>query len=189
MTHYHLDCASGLAGDMFLGACLDLGMPLDLLTETVARLGLPGVSVESRKTLRGGVTGTRFRVLEGGRPIEGPDPEEGHGHEHGHGHGHGHGQEHGQAHEHGHEHGHHHDHHHGRDLASIRRLIAESGLAASVKERAILLFQRLGEAEAKIHGMEVDRVHFHEVGAVDSIVDLVGAAAAIEFLSPGRLTC
>jgi len=205
MTHYHLDCASGLAGDMFLGACLDLGMPLDLLTDTVARLGLPGVSVESRKALRGGVTGTRFRVLEGGRPLEGPDPDEAHKHGHDHDHDHGHTHEHhehdahprdrghiphSQEHSHEHPHDHSHDHsHHGRDLASIRRLIAESILAAPVKERAIRLFQRLGEAEAKIHGMEVDRVHFHEVGAVDSIVDLVGAAAAIEFLAPGRLTC
>jgi uncharacterized protein (TIGR00299 family) protein len=184
-------------------------MPLDLLTETVARLGLPGVSVESRKALRGGVTGTRFRVLEGGRPIEGPDPDEGHGHKHDPSHDHthehyehdahprdrghvphSHDHPHDHPHEHSHDHSHGtHDHHHGRDLASIRRLIAESALAAPVKERAIRLFQRLGEAEAKIHGMEVDRVHFHEVGAVDSIVDLVGAAAAIEFLSPGRLTC
>jgi uncharacterized protein (TIGR00299 family) protein len=184
---YHLDCASGLAGDMFLGACLDLGMPLDLLTDTVARLGLPGVSVESRKALRGGVTGTRFRVLEEGRPIEGPDPDEAHAHEHHH-HDHPHEHSHDHPHEHSHDHHHHHDHH-GRDLASIRRLIAESGLAAPVKERATRLFQRLGEAEAKIHGMEVDRVHFHEVGAVDSIVDLVGAAAAIEHLAPERLTC
>ena len=178
---YHLDCASGLAGDMFLGACLDLGMPLDVLTETVARLGLSGVSVESRKALRGGVTGTRFRVLVDGRPLEGPDPEEAHSHPHDHSHDSGH--------HHHHEHGHSHGHGHGRDLASIRRLITDSGLTAPVKERAVRLFQRLGEAEAKIHGMDVDRVHFHEVGAVDSIVDLVGAAAAVEHLAPGRLTC
>ena len=82
-AHYHLDCSSGIAGDMFLGACLDLGMgvPLEVLTDAVARLGLPGVSVESRKAARGGVTGTRFRVLVDGRPVEGPDPEE-HVHEH-----------------------------------------------------------------------------------------------------------
>lgn len=173
MARYHLDCASGIAGDMFLGACLDLGMPLDLLAETVARLGLPGVSVESRKALRGGLTGTRFRVLVDGRPLEGPDPEE---HTH--------------SHEHPHHHHHHpHDHHHGRGLESIRRLIGESGLQAPIKERALRLFQRLGEAEAKAHGVPVERVHFHEVGAVDSIVDLVGAAAAIELLAPERLTC
>jgi len=184
MAHYHLDCSSGLAGDMFLGACLDLGMPLDVLAETVARLHLPGVSVESRKALRGGFTGTRFRVLLDGKPVEGPDPDEAQG-EHGHRHGHHHGHQH--DHDHPHDHGHHH-HEHSRNLPEIQQLIRESHLALAVQERALRLFQRLGEAEAKAHGMPIERVHFHEVGAVDSIVDLVGAAAAIEHLAPERIT-
>lgn len=183
--HYHLDCSSGIAGDMFLGACLDLGMPLGVLHETVARLRLPGVSIESRKASRGGFVGTRFRVLVDGKPLEGPDPEE-HHHEHDHHHHHDDDHHH---HHHGHDHHHHHHHGHGRDLAAIRELIQASDLAEPVKERAIRLFQRLGEAEAKAHGMPVERVHFHEVGAVDSIVDLVGAASAVEHLSPGRITC
>jgi len=185
MARYHLDCWSGIAGDMFLGACLDLGMPLAVLAEAVERLGLPGVGVESRKALRGGLAGTRFRVLVEGRPVEGLDPEEAGGHGEGqHGHGHGHTDAQGQ------EHGHHHPpHQHGRDLAEIRRLIGRSGLAASVRERALDLFNRLGEAEARMHGIPVERVHFHEVGAVDSIVDLVGAVAAVEYLAPERLTC
>lgn len=192
MAHYHLDCSSGLAGDMFLGACLDLGMPLDVIADTVARLHLPGVSVESRKALRGGFTGTRFRVLQDGRPIEGPDPDEAHdhgqshGHDHGHDHGHSHGHDH--SHDHGHHHHHHHHHGHSRNLPEIQRLIRESHLAPAVQERALRLFQRLGEAEAKAHGMPIEQVHFHEVGAVDSIVDLVGAAAAIEYLAPERIT-
>ena len=196
MTDYHLDCSSGIAGDMFLGACLDLGLPLGILSETVARLRLPGVSVESRKASRGGMAGTRFRVLSDGRPVEGPDPEEkgeaGHHHHHDHHH-HDHDHDHGHHHhDHPHDHGHHHHHHHdhgpSRGLAEIRELIAASDLAASVKDRATRLFQKLGEAEAKAHGMPIERVHFHEVGAIDSIVDLVGAAAAIEYLAPGRLT-
>lgn len=174
MATYHLDCSSGIAGDMFLGACLDLGMPLEVLSDVVARLGLPGVSVESRKASRGGFVGTRFRVLENGRPLEGPDPEE-------HGHHHHHGQEHG--HHHGHGHG------HNRGLAEIRELIGRSALSPPVKDRAVRLFQRLGEAEAKAHGMPLEHVHFHEVGAVDSIVDLVGAAAVVEHMSPERITC
>lgn len=234
MAHYHLDCSSGLAGDMFLGACLDLGMPLDVIADAVARLRLPGVSVESRKAMRGGFTGTRFRVLLDGRPVEGPDPDEAQGHSHGHSHSHphphdhdhdhGHAHDHGHSHDHehhhhhhphdhghdhshehhhdhhhhhphehghGHDHGHGHHHHHGhnRDLAQIKQLIAESDLAPAVKERATRLFHRLGEAEAKAHGMPVESVHFHEVGAVDSIVDLVGAAAAMEWLAPERITC
>ncbi|HEX3551711.1 MAG TPA: nickel pincer cofactor biosynthesis protein LarC [Thermoanaerobaculia bacterium] len=170
MANYHLDCSSGIAGDMFLGACLDLGLPLDVLADVVARLGLPGVAVESRKASRGGFVGTRFRVLVDGRPLEGPDPEE-HGHQHGH----------------GHEHGHHHGH--SRGLTEIRELIGRSALSPAVKDRAVRLFQRLGEAEARAHGMPLEHVHFHEVGAIDSIVDLVGAAAAVEQLAPERLTC
>ncbi|HEY3568705.1 MAG TPA: nickel pincer cofactor biosynthesis protein LarC [Thermoanaerobaculia bacterium] len=179
MAIYHLDCSSGIAGDMFLGACLDLGMPVEVLQDMVGRLGLPGIGVETRKASRGGFVGTRFRVLEHGKPIEGPDPEE---HQH-----HSHEQGHHHHHEHGHQHGH--GHGHTRGLAEIRELIGRSALSEAVKERALRLFQRLGEAEAKAHGMPVERVHFHEVGAIDSIVDLVGAAAAVEFLAPERLTC
>jgi len=200
----HLDCFSGLAGDMFLGACLDLGMPASVVAEAVASLKLHGISIEARKTTRAGFAGTRFRVLDHGKPIEGPDPEErapesaaaaGLGHERD--------AEHplyqqafsaappehdaGYGHDHGHRHGHGHDH--GRNLPEILALIDSSGLAPAVKLRARALFHRLGEAEAKAHGMAVERVHFHEVGAVDSIVDLVGAAAAVEWLAPRRVTC
>jgi uncharacterized protein (TIGR00299 family) protein len=187
MAHYHLDCSSGIAGDMFLGACLDLGMPLEVLADVVNRLGLPGVSVEGRPASRGGFTGIRFRVLSEGKPIEGPDPEEHHHHHH---HDHDHDHEHHHPHHH-HDHGNEHGHHHGhtRGLAEIRELILGSSLSEPVKERALRLFQRLGEAEAKAHGMPVEKVHFHEVGAVDSIVDLVGAAAAVEYLAPSRITC
>ncbi len=236
----HLDCFSGLAGDMFLGACLDLGMPAAVVAEAVANLNLHGISIEARKTTRAGFAGTRFRVLDHGRPIEGPDPEErvrssaadsereklsvnegggqggggavGHSHPHDHPHAHTHshaddasggdsvpGQEReagsplyqqafstsspAAVHDHGHQHG------HGRNLPQILALLEGSGLAPAVKSRARALFHRLGEAEAKAHGMPVERVHFHEVGAVDSIVDLVGAAAAVEWLAPRRITC
>ncbi|MEO8197154.1 MAG: nickel pincer cofactor biosynthesis protein LarC [Thermoanaerobaculia bacterium] len=250
----HLDCFSGLAGDMFLGACLDLGMPAAVVAEAVASLKLHGISIEARKTTRAGFAGTRFRVLDHGEPIEGPDPEErvpesstdaqaeklsvnedggrsvggavGPAHPHtqprtehdpyaqsnarspaadaggadaGSRHQrdaeqplyqqafsvaaplHSHGP--------GNDHGHDQEHGHGRNLPQILALLDASGLASPVKSRARALFHRLGEAEAKAHGMAVERVHFHEVGAVDSIVDLVGAAAAIEWLAPRRITC
>jgi uncharacterized protein (TIGR00299 family) protein len=230
MSDYHLDCSSGIAGDMFLGACLDLGLPIEVIAEAVASLGLRGVTVEQRRASRGGFAGTRFRVLLAGRPIEGPDPEEGaetagdHGHEpahgghehshgnsapspgdnrdeagegKGHAHQHAHGADLGHQHPHAADHGHQHPHgadhlrdsHGQRDLAQIQTLLATSGLAPAVRERALRLFARLGEAEARAHGMAIEQVHFHEVGAVDSIVDLVGAAAAIEHLAPRRLTC
>jgi hypothetical protein len=185
--HFHLDCFSGLAGDMFLAAACDLGVPLAVVEEAVAALDLPGVTVETWPDERGGLTGTRFRVLQDGEPVEeggAADPPHREGaDEHGHAH---------PAHAHGDEHDHQRmgasGHHHGRDLGEIRRLISASGLAAPVRERALQLFARLGEAEARVHGVPVERVHFHEVGAVDSIVDLVGAAAVVEHLAPGRVT-
>ncbi|HUO86437.1 MAG TPA: LarC family nickel insertion protein, partial [Thermoanaerobaculia bacterium] len=190
----HLDCFSGLAGDMFLAAACDLGVPIAIVEEAVAALGLAGVTVEAWADQRGGVTGTRFRVLRDGRPVEGaPHADAGrggsegglsHAHPHRHDDGHGHDHEHDPPHD---DHGDGHDDH-GRDLGDIRRLIGASGLAAPVAERALQLFARLGEAEARVHGVAVDHVHFHEVGAIDSIVDLVGAAAVVEHLAPERLT-
>jgi len=197
MPDYHLDCWSGLSGDMFLGACLDLGMPLAVVEEAVAALALPGVAVECRRAARGGLVGTRFRVLLRGRPIEGPDPEEapapGPDRDHPHSPPHLHSHDPARADERpvgrvslhaapgGHD--------HGRPLREILDLLRGSGLSATVKDRSLQLFARLGEAEAAVHGVPVERVHFHEVGAVDSIVDLVGAAAAIEHLRPRHLTC
>ncbi len=240
----HLDCFSGLAGDMFLGACLDLGMPERVVAEAVASLKLHGIGIEARKSTRAGFAGTRFRVLDHGKPIEGPDPEErvprasadtesqklpvnegggqsgggSVGHSHSNAHSHSDDQvdaaaepdrdrdaenslyqqafsqtsparSHGPGHGHSHDHAHEHDPGHGRNLPEILALLDASGLAPAVKSRARALFHRLGEAEAKAHGMAVERVHFHEVGAVDSIVDLVGAAAAVEWLAPRRITC
>ncbi|HVS15754.1 MAG TPA: nickel pincer cofactor biosynthesis protein LarC [Thermoanaerobaculia bacterium] len=163
---YRLECPSGLAGDMFLGACLDLGMPIAVLEEVVAALGLSRVGVEGRRARRGGVAGIRFRVLRDGRPIEGPDPEEEPPQEspaapvgaH-------------------------------RSFTDIRATIERSALPRSVVERSVELFARLAEVEAAIHGIAVDRVHFHELGALDSLVDVVGACAALEHLRPARLTC
>jgi uncharacterized protein (TIGR00299 family) protein len=189
---------------MFLGACIDLGMPLDVVAEAVERLGLAGVSVEARRARRGGFAGTRFRVLLDGRPVEGPDPEEtAEGHDPAAGHdpagepAHGHDHHDPGHHDHHHGHGHPHHHHHAethpgapqRTLPAIRRLISDSALDPAVKATALRLFERLGEAEAGVHGVPVDEVHFHEVGAVDSIVDLVGAAAAVHHLAPARLSC
>ncbi|MEO8502538.1 MAG: nickel pincer cofactor biosynthesis protein LarC [Acidobacteriota bacterium] len=188
MRVYHLDCPSGLAGDMFLGACLDLGLPEATLAAAIASLGLPGVGIEIRRAKRGGIAGTRFRVLQDGNALEATDEDEsaagalppdspdiadaG-----------------ASAPSHTHAPSHEHKHVQSRGLAEIRGLIERSGLAAEVRERATLLFVRLGEAEAHVHGTALDRVHFHEVGAVDSIVDLVGAAVAWQWLASERLTC
>jgi uncharacterized protein (TIGR00299 family) protein len=187
----HIDAFSGMAGDMFLGACLDLGLPLEAVADAVRSIEPfrdGSVTVEARRASRQGIGGIRFRVLEQGRPIEGPDPDEsGHSHpaafdgaaasEH-------------QRHHHRHHHGAHHSpHRHGRSMQEIAALLDTSALEPEIRERALTLFWRLAEAEGRIHGMAPHEVHFHEVGAVDSIVDLVGAAVAIQWLGPVRVTC
>ena len=139
---------------MFLGACLDLGLPLAVLEEMVERLGLDGVELRVERAKRGGLAGVRFSVLRDGQPVEGAGSE-------------------GASH---------------RRLSTILRMIEESGLTAGVVERASALFRRLGEAEAQVHGVGLEEVHFHEVGADDSIVDLVGAAVALEHFGPARVS-
>ncbi len=208
----HLECPSGVAGDMFLGACLDAGAPVAVLDEVVARLGLEGVSIESRSALRGGMRGTRFRVLRDGLPIEGPDPEEvpraSDRGEHDHSHSHSHSHEHEHPEQNGGDTDHSHacggaveglDHHHGaggqehshshRSWSEIRQLIENSDLQAEVRERSLELFADLAEVEGDAHGIDPGDVHFHEVGAIDSIVDIVGSCAMFQALGLERLTC
>ena len=190
-SRLHFDCFSGLAGDMFLGACLDLGLPFERLEDVVARLGLEGVTLERREAERGGIRGVRFRVLVGGAPLEGPDPEErgvagsrdDPGTDAGEraGYSEAAGTEHRRA-----VPGHHEGH---RSLADIRRLLEASALDPVVRDRSLALFSRLAEAESRIHSIPIDRVHFHELGAVDAMVDLVGAAAAWEHFAPESASC
>jgi uncharacterized protein (TIGR00299 family) protein len=171
----HFDCFSGLAGDMFLGACLELGVPIGLIEASVAALDLEHVALEVSSGRRGGLAGTRFRVLVGGHSTEGPEPGE---HGHGQGAGQGAGGHHGAP-----------PHVHGRSLAAIGECIAGGALEPEVRDLALRLFERLGEAEARVHGVALEEVHFHEVGAVDAIVDIVGAATAMCHLRPDLVTC
>ena len=171
----YLDCFSGISGDMLLGALLDIGLPLEDLRAALGSLAVDGLDVEARRVLRAGVSATKFVVS--------PAAEHEHGHQHEH-------------HDHQHEHRHDHEpHSHGqgshphRSLAEIRTLIDRSGLSAAGRERAKALFARLAEAEAAIHAMPVERVHLHEVGALDSIVDIVGAVFAMEWVAAERVVC
>ncbi len=186
----YFDCFSGISGDMVLGALIDAGLPLDELKRALGSLAISGCDVTTERVLRAGVSATRFRVLENGEP--GPDA---HAHTHDHG-----------------DHHHHDDHHHHhpapgtrppapgtlhpapgthvhRTLPEIFKLIDGSALSASGKARAKELFQRLGEAEAAIHQMPIEQVHLHEVGALDSIIDIVGAVFALEQVGADRIVC
>jgi uncharacterized protein (TIGR00299 family) protein len=162
----YLDCFSGAAGDMLLAAFIDAGLPVDALRHALGSLGVEH-SIEVTRVVRAGIGATHFKVKDN----------TGHSHDH-----HDHHGEHAHHH-HGHDH-HHHDNHEGhghRTLSEINAIIGRSALSPSGKERAIALFRRIGEAEAAIHETTLEEVHLHEVGALDSIIDIVGAVFALEW--------
>ncbi|HVC45607.1 MAG TPA: nickel pincer cofactor biosynthesis protein LarC [Terracidiphilus sp.] len=180
----YLECFSGISGDMFLGALVDAGVPLRVLEEATEALNV-GARLEMRKVMRGGIAATKADVLTGEATAELAHTHE-HEHEEGHEHPHEHAHEHTHPHEHDHARGEHsHDVEH-RSLSTILGILAAADLSDTVRARASRAFQLLGEAEAGIHAIPLEKVHFHEVGAVDTIVDLVCAAAGAEALGVER---
>lgn len=177
-TTLYLDCISGLSGDMFLSGLIDLGLDPRELEKTLGGLRLhEHVHLRTERQVRCGIEGTYLHI-----DVHSHDcGEEHHGHNHDHDHGHS-GHCHGHDHPHEHGHGEKHGHTHGRSFTDIKQLIARSSLPDLVKSRAIAVFRRIGQAEARIHGKTIEEIHFHEVGAIDSIVDIVGACAGLHLL-------
>ena len=180
----YFDCFSGASGDMVLGALLDLGLPLDDLRGALGSLALQGIDIGADRVLRAGVSATKLRVVDSGHrtPDTGQRRQEHGGHEEG-GHGgpdhHHHGHSHDHDHAHAGAHAHHHDHH---SLKEIAAAIGRSALSPESRGRATHMFERLAEAEAAIHSMPVEKVHLHEVGALDSIIDIVGSVYGLDQL-------
>jgi pyridinium-3,5-bisthiocarboxylic acid mononucleotide nickel chelatase len=183
----YFDCFSGISGDMALGALVDAGLPLADLKQALGSLALGDAHVHADRVLRAGVSATKFRVHEhvggSGQHVHDHAEHVGGSTEHV-----------AESHQHGagsHEHvagDHRHDHPH-RSLPEIFHLIDHSSLAPAGRDRAKAMFQRLGEAEAAIHGMPVEKVHLHEVGALDSIIDIVGIVYAMEWAAADRVVC
>src|SRR5689334_14754167 len=194
----YLECFSGISGDMFLGALLDAGVPPELLTRTVKALGVDA-RLEISRVDRSGISATKLDVIAAGEK-ELPREEfwekeskaaahshehEHHGHAHshphdpGHSHDHSHGADHSHNHGDSHAHGHQHGHSH-RGLKEIRQIISQADISQSAKDRAIKIFETLGAAEAKVHNSDIEKIHFHEVGAIDAIVDIVCASVGAE---------
>lgn len=183
MQTLYLDVFSGISGDMFLGALLDLGVDFRELERGLRRLKLDGYHLHVARSTKASIAGTKFDVhLEG---------DHGHHHDHSHNAGGDAGCTHDHPHDHPHTHGgagdHDHNHDGSRDFAAIRQLIQASSLSDWVKDRSLAVFHRIAVAEGKIHGVPPEQVHFHEVGAVDSIVDIVGACLALELLGKPRV--
>ncbi len=174
----YLDIFSGISGDMFVAALIDLGLDARRLERELKKLKLDGYHLHIARGEKSGIAGTKFDVHLA------------HDHDHDHGAALGHEHRHGHtpAHPHGeHDHSHHHHHEEQRTFADIRQLISGSKLSTWVKQKSIAVFQRIADAEGKIHGKPADQVHFHEVGAVDSIVDIVGGCLALELLGKPRV--
>jgi uncharacterized protein (TIGR00299 family) protein len=167
MKTLYLDIFSGISGDMFLGALIDLGVDPAGLKRELKKLPLEGYEVRVGPGKKSQIKGTKFDVHLS------------HDHDHG---GHERGHDHGHNHSHAHESGHHHEHEEGRSYAEIKKLILDSDVSDWVKEKSVKVFERIAVAEGKIHGVPPSKVHFHEVGAVDSIVDIVGGCIALEML-------
>jgi hypothetical protein len=146
MRQAYLDCFSGISGDMFVGALLDLGLPLERLLAELKKIPLGFYEFKSTRAVRGHLVGTRIEIRI---PAKQPS----------------------------------------RKLGDIAGLIAHSELSASVKQRVLDVFNRLAEAEGKLHNLPPTEVHFHEVGAVDSILDIVGTCVGLELLEIAQLTC
>ncbi|HEY3803174.1 MAG TPA: nickel pincer cofactor biosynthesis protein LarC [Kofleriaceae bacterium] len=147
--HLHIDCASGAAGDMMLGALIDLGVPVDAVGDALDAIGAGRGRLHVARVLKGGIAAVDIKV-------DTTPAEQGHGH-----------------------------HHYG----AIRGRIVDAALTPGTRTRALDIFDRLARAEAKLHGTTVDAVEFHEVGAIDSIVDVVGTAAALDYLAPSSASC
>ncbi len=191
----YLDCFSGISGDMMLGALLDAGLPLAELQRALGSLAVTDYHISAERVLRAGVSATRFRLHEHhGQPepaemgasaqhAHAPSASRPDAHRHAPGHEHGHdGEERERPGEGRDVHGH-------RRLSDIFRIIGQSQLAPAGRDRARALFERLAEAEAAIHHTSNEEVHLHEVGALDSIIDIVGVVFGLDWFEADRVVC
>ena len=159
MKTIYFDCFAGAAGDMLVGALIDLGLDFSALEEELAKMEIGGYSLSTDTILKQGVTSQKFRVNI---------THETHHHHHGEGHSHG-------------------ANHHGRSYSQIREILEKAPIPEAPKNRAISAFYRLGVVEAGIHGVEVEDIHFHEVGAIDSIIDVTGYFLGLHMLGVERV--
>ncbi|KYH30365.1 MULTISPECIES: nickel pincer cofactor biosynthesis protein LarC [Clostridium] len=195
MKVLYYDCFAGISGDMNLGAMIDLGVDKDFLIRELSKLRMDSeFEIKVGKESRKGIEGTKVDVILKHNDEACCDEEHGqtkthHEHIHEDGYTHEHSQDHNHSHNHHdvHSHSHSHNHHVHRNLEHIEKIINSSELNDNVKKMSLNMFRKVAEAEAKVHGKPLYEVHFHEVGAVDSIVDIVGAAICLDYLKVDKV--
>lgn len=201
MKILHIDAFAGISGDMTVSALRDLGVPEEVFQAALSALSIELPECRFERDLRNGIAGWRFKVKghdqeEGSEAVHHhhrPEEEDHHGEGHTHSHPHSPSHSHSDVHRHGHPHDHGHEssdsHTHGQNHAEIVTLLEKSTLSPAVRNRALALFRRIAIAEGSIHGVPPESVGFHEVGAVDSIADIVCACAGFEYLRIDRISC
>ena len=216
MKTLYLECNMGAAGDMLTAALLELAENREAFLKRMNALGIPGVRLSAEPSVKCGITGTHLRVRVNGEEEESRDVRAGesdapdhdhehaheheHTHEHGHGHEHKHGDEHGRGHDHGceheheHDHGHDHEHehdhghgHHHATMEEISAILDGLPVSDSVRADAKAVYALIAKAESQVHGRPVSEIHFHEVGAMDAIADVVGFCLLMEELRPQQV--
>ena len=187
MKTLYLECNMGAAGDMLTAALLELTEDRQAFVDQMNALSLPGVRVCAEPAVKCGITGTHMKVTVNGMEEEaGDDHHHGHDHDHDHHHHeHEHGHDH-HDHHHDHEHDHHHTHHHA-SVGEINVLIDSLPVSDRVKADAKAVYALIAEAESKVHGRPVTEIHFHEVGTMDAVADVVGVCLLMEQLAPEQV--
>ncbi len=167
MKTLYFDCSSGISGNMALGALLEIVGDENYFLNEIKKLNIDGYKIEISKKVKNGITGTYVDVI-----LEDQHEEQHHEEEHHH------------SHEHEHHHNHHHEH---RNLNDVYSVIDNSSIDENSKELAKKIFLRVAKAESKVHNKPLEEVHFHEVGAIDSIIDIVGTAILINKINPDKI--
>ena len=167
MKVIYLDCSMGAAGDMLMAALYELLEDKQAFLDMMRSLGLPGIEISAEPAVKCGITGTHMKVLvHGSEELDAL-------HDH--------------LHEHAHEHSHDHEHHHHTDLHEIEHLLSHLDLPQTVRDDALGVYHRIAEAESKVHGRPVDQIHFHEVGTLDALADVVGVCLLMHLLAPEKV--
>ena len=168
----YLECSMGAAGDMLTAALLELTGDRLGFIDRMNAIGLPGVEIAAEPSVKCGITGTHLRVTVNGAEEE-PADADGHDHPH--------------EHDHDHEHPHDHGHHHHASMKEIDEIIGHLHVSDRVKADARAVYGLIADAESRVHGRPVTEIHFHEVGTMDAVADVVGVCLLIEMLAPDEI--
>lgn len=181
MKTLYIECNMGAAGDMLLASLAELTGDVKACEDELNSLGIPDVTYKFEKSVKCGIEGTHAHVAVSG-VEEDEHMHEHHHEEHHHEHVH---EEHAHAHEHGHEH--HEHHHHHTHMSDIGNIINGLNVSDKVKADALAVYGLIAEAESKAHGKPVTDIHFHEVGTMDAVADIVGVCVLLEQIAPAKI--